>query len=454
MRIHKDYSTALTRKLRWLTLGVLLVATITHGAWLLEMQMQYRAEIELLRSQGYHVSMAEYRPASLPESQNAAPIYAEAFPLINSQQNSRKNSEAMNTLMSISRFARVNSPYSLDADWAEANQAAKSLSSLVPLVKEALLRPDCRFATDWRKQKMEKIRHHDGMVNIVSILAGMAMVDAHDGQMEQAVYKIGLAFKVAQATIREPSSTGVLTMLSATLAANRGLRGITRYGKLSVRQCEDFNSLLSHTDYRPEHTTAMIWDRAKGLDMYQQVFQKGLVSICCEDETPEKPSFSTRMFDYAMLPTVFADGLAYLKWMSINIAMNTKPYPNAAQQKRMKKSAIDGYPTRVYSLVFLTAYPYGQRCLATRAETALTQILLAAQRYKTGHGQYPETMAQVRSVGLADIPMDPFSDRDFVYKRTAKGFTVYSVGPDFTDDGGLSCSSSTYNRDIVLRWEQ
>jgi hypothetical protein len=84
----------------------------------------------------------------------------------------------------------------------------------------------------------------------------------------------------------------------------------------------------------------------------------------------------------------------------------------------------------------------------------LTQILLAAQRYKARHGQYPETMAQVRSVGIADIPMDPFSDKDFVYKRTAKGFTVYSVGTDFTDDGGVSWSSDYSHRDIVLYWEE
>ncbi len=451
--MHKNYSTALTKRLRWITLGVLLVATITHGAWLLVLQRQYRAEVELLKSQGYHVSMAEYRPAPLPESQNAAHIYAKAFPLINSQLNSRTDIDAMNTLMGISRFVRDTEPHSPDDVWAKANRAAKNLSSVVPLVKEALTRSECRFTINGQTQKSGKIRHHDGLISIVSILSGMAVVDAHEGRMEQAVDKIRMAFQVAQATKDEPSSTGVRTMLSATIEANKGLRSVMRYEILSARQCDEFNGLLAHTDYRPAHQAALIWDRAKGLDMYQTALSKGYFAACCEDEIEEEPSFSTRMFEYAMLPAIYADGLAYLKWMSTNIAMVAKPFPNAAQQRRMKKTAHDGYPTQLYSMVLFTPFPYTQRSLAVRADTALTQILIAAKRYKARHGQYPETMEQVRSVGVAEIPMDPFTGKDFSYKRTAKGFTVYSVGPDFIDDGGASWSPDHNRRDMVLRWE-
>jgi hypothetical protein len=34
------------------------------------------------------------------------------------------------------------------------------------------------------------------------------------------------------------------------------------------------------------------------------------------------------------------------------------------------------------------------------------------------------------------VPMDPYSDEPLVYRRTDRGFTLYSVGPDFADDGG------------------
>jgi len=32
--------------------------------------------------------------------------------------------------------------------------------------------------------------------------------------------------------------------------------------------------------------------------------------------------------------------------------------------------------------------------------------------------------------------MDPYSDKPLVYKRKGEGFILYSVGPNFIDDGG------------------
>jgi hypothetical protein len=34
--------------------------------------------------------------------------------------------------------------------------------------------------------------------------------------------------------------------------------------------------------------------------------------------------------------------------------------------------------------------------------------------------------------------MDPWSDKPLVYKKTESSFTLYSVGKNFVDDGGVS----------------
>jgi len=38
---------------------------------------------------------------------------------------------------------------------------------------------------------------------------------------------------------------------------------------------------------------------------------------------------------------------------------------------------------------------------------------------------------------LKALPIDPFSDKPLVYRRTEDGFILYSVGPNFEDDGGV-----------------
>ncbi|MBN1391352.1 MAG: hypothetical protein JW947_00960 [Sedimentisphaerales bacterium] len=72
-----------------------------------------------------------------------------------------------------------------------------------------------------------------------------------------------------------------------------------------------------------------------------------------------------------------------------------------------------------------------------KAEVQSVPVIIAALRFKIDKGQYPEDMAELRQSGyITEIPIDPWSDQPLVYKRTADGFTLYSVGLNFKDDGG------------------
>jgi len=70
------------------------------------------------------------------------------------------------------------------------------------------------------------------------------------------------------------------------------------------------------------------------------------------------------------------------------------------------------------------------------SESALITTI-AILRYKTETVRLPETLDQLVATGyLKELPMDPYSDGPLVYRRLDDGFTLYSFGPDFDDDGG------------------
>ncbi|MFA5553725.1 MAG: hypothetical protein WCZ89_02170 [Phycisphaerae bacterium] len=72
-----------------------------------------------------------------------------------------------------------------------------------------------------------------------------------------------------------------------------------------------------------------------------------------------------------------------------------------------------------------------------QADSEALLTVLALQRYKLRYGQYPETLdALVQAKLLDKIPIDPFSDKAFVYRVIGEDFILYSVGQNFTDDGG------------------
>ncbi len=66
-----------------------------------------------------------------------------------------------------------------------------------------------------------------------------------------------------------------------------------------------------------------------------------------------------------------------------------------------------------------------------------TVALLALKRWHLEKDEYPEDLSELVSVGLLkELPMDPYSDKPLVYRKTDDDFILYSVGRDFTDNGG------------------
>jgi hypothetical protein len=66
---------------------------------------------------------------------------------------------------------------------------------------------------------------------------------------------------------------------------------------------------------------------------------------------------------------------------------------------------------------------------------ALTMI--AIFRYNGDTGRYPQNLNQLVSAGyLKQLPIDAYSDKPLVYKKTEDNFILYSIGPNFVDDGG------------------
>jgi hypothetical protein len=63
--------------------------------------------------------------------------------------------------------------------------------------------------------------------------------------------------------------------------------------------------------------------------------------------------------------------------------------------------------------------------------------VLALKQWRIEKGAYPSGLCElVRDGFLKAWPMDPYSDKSLVYRKTGDDFILYSVGPNFTDDGG------------------
>jgi hypothetical protein len=73
----------------------------------------------------------------------------------------------------------------------------------------------------------------------------------------------------------------------------------------------------------------------------------------------------------------------------------------------------------------------------THAKLQVTRVALEIERWRLAHGgRAPDSLAELVPEFAPSIPLDSFDNNPLHYKKLARGFLVYSIGPDFTDDGG------------------
>ncbi|MHC4741629.1 MAG: lysostaphin resistance A-like protein [Planctomycetota bacterium] len=72
-----------------------------------------------------------------------------------------------------------------------------------------------------------------------------------------------------------------------------------------------------------------------------------------------------------------------------------------------------------------------------KVQTQALTTVLALFRCKADTQELPERLAELVSAGyLKTLPIDPYTDKTLVYRRTGESFVLYSFGADHDDDGG------------------
>lgn len=87
----------------------------------------------------------------------------------------------------------------------------------------------------------------------------------------------------------------------------------------------------------------------------------------------------------------------------------------------------------------LTRYYYGTYRVKARVGGVI--VAGAVMRYREEQGNLPDSLDSLVREGYIDVvPVDPFSGAYFAYRKLGADFLLYSLGPDFKDDGGARLS--------------
>ncbi len=115
---------------------------------------------------------------------------------------------------------------------------------------------------------------------------------------------------------------------------------------------------------------------------------------------------------------------------------------------------LDGLPdTCLLSKMFLPATAKARESFARgQAQTQGVLIFAAIKLYEKKNGRPPRALSELKGDYLSELPKDPFSGRDYIYKVRGNDWILYSVWENLRDDGGAGSWPHKRKRDRDFIW--
>jgi hypothetical protein len=431
-------------------LGVLLVLLVIHGTATFITGRRLANEIAAIKAKGEPVSAAELAGPPIPDSENGAVIYERIFKTL-----PQRNLKDPNANDDGSRLLDhpENPQY-----WVEARAIIARSNNVLDMVRVAQSKPGCRFKANWQDGSGALFPYLSRVRRLGRFLVVKAMVDAKDGRVDSSAEDIQQAYKLTDSIKDDPCLIHLLVRLNIAHIVSKALSEIVQSQTMDERHARDLFNTLSEIDLSGHAIIAIRGERASAIYDFDQI-RDGRLSLTQLYGGDEPPTVWAKCLPYyAWRPFLNMDESIYLGLMGCQIDAWRYPYRMSTPKLAAMDQSFQDLPWyAVASKIFTPVFGKG---LAKRdsgqAEINGSQILMALIAFKDRYHSYPQTLDECRAKLGWKVPEDPFSGKDFIYRREGNGFLFYSIGENLRDDGGINTppTPGTAHKAEVLRPEE
>jgi hypothetical protein len=300
----------------------------------------------------------------------------------------------------------------------------------------------------------------EGFLHVIELVGWRAWLDGQDGNFDQAFDGVRQCCLLG----RHMQHSGIFVNDLISIAIKCNAASLARQivaqpgvkAESLARFQTDFESLLAQSDFKMSYAGESMLTK----DIIQRVFTKSghvaplaMVSLMGDTHTtfPSAPSGRPGVGDFG--DVILGSYMVLTCPDKAKTLEQAKGFSDKAEQlelitpykARMIHPTLSEYGNQIMggNPVLQMMLPNAERVVAkswlgyANCHALVAQI--AVERYKRDKGTYPESLEVLQQTGyLNELPMDPWSDKPLVYRKTADGYTLYSVGMNFTDDGGKS----------------
>jgi len=440
---------------------VILAGIIVHTAFNLSSTWVLRRTAKKAQLAGIKLRLEQVIPIEISDQRNAAVVWSRAFKLCHSLYH-----EHIELQEATIRFNRED-PFE-ELTLREKNVLRKLLLenpeilALFNLVEKATNMPECRFPVNHEEGPNALLPHLSELRELARLFALRIWFLTYQGNYQSAWKSFQTAFAIGDSLKNEPclvsqqTRFGIESMIISSFTDNL----------LKKIAPEDCGKLIS--DVEGKSTTLV--DALNGdittiggyvfgdiwLGQYKR--RKNFIPFVGDVSSEEGGvSLFWRIYgSYFFSPIFKRDASFYLDYSTRFSELFRKPFYIAGEElKKVEKDfrtknhsfIIAGYFTGQSEHPFYNIYVQ-QTIYTAYLETLKIACLL--EKYRKENGRYPESLEQLVPAFVKELPIDPFTDKNYIYRQENAGFIVYSIGKNLADDRGILDHQQGYD-DVSFR---
>jgi hypothetical protein len=324
-------------------------------------------------------------------------------------------------------------------DKADVSEYVKLNVSALAQAAEAVKKPKCRFPVDLSDGFETLLPHLPKVRQLASLASYRAILSVESRAKSNAMQSWRTIFGLARHLECEPLMISQLVRMHVDESAVTALEQTLSAGRFDREELKDLSALFAAAVCTNSLVTSLISERADTLPLFRMKWSD--IERFADSEGNVASNKSTHGDSQPWI--LFASGFFerdmsfYLDSMEKNIEAFQLPLPQRLKAQAMIERQGEDSRKRFY-LISSMFLPSLSR-LVLREGTDVSRLRLARlaieiELYRLQHAALP---ANLDALNLsAESVADPFRNGTLGYKQTAKGFVVYSVGPDGVDDAG------------------
>jgi hypothetical protein len=407
-----------------LSLVVLILAVRTILNYTSGKKLQ--AAIKKTQAEGHRLDILAFA-RNCPEEDNAALIWKAIEQLFTEASNPR--GVALNK---ISEDLFLGRPLSEDSK-KQIESAALKNRKIFELIREAAGKPCFQYNTKWSGTPDEiEFPKYVKMLLSFRLFFLSSVLEAQKGSVDQAVDDCATGIRFVSLVLGEPFLLNRLVALSLLRNQLLALNAVLSEKHIAAEKIGAILHLLDSLPLRQTFAVTFNSERAFSLGYYFGLIKEN-------EEVADTPfPFINKGVTWLWKPLFNLEAVYTLKlWDAAAPTIGLPYYETKDARLRFQEpfARTPWYATQggflAPDLSVLLIKEVGRE-----ADVAVARVGIACEIYRIQKGKFPEGLDQLAPDILKEIPVDPFTGKSLIYKKTERGFIIYSVGPNEKDDGG------------------